>query len=97
MAKLKRDPTRFAFMSKYDIYNEEDLFQIEVDALEAIEPEAFRSMVLAAVDEFFDEEIYRQTMREMMPTRKEIREEVISQTDDLRASLQTQRGSDDEE
>ena len=36
-------------------------------------------------------------MREMMPTRKEIREEVISQTDDLRASLQTQRGSDDEE
>ena len=97
MAKLKRDPTRFAFMSKYDIYNEEDLFQIEVDALEAIEPEAFRSMVLAAVDEFFDEEIYRQTMREMMPTRKEIREEVISQTDDLRTSLQTQRGSDDEE
>ena len=51
MAKLKRDPTRFAFMSKYDIYNEEDLFQIEVDALEAIEPEAFRSMVLAVVDE----------------------------------------------
>lgn len=90
MSKLKRDPARFTFMEKYGIEDEDDLFQIEVDALEAIAPEAFRNIVLASIDEFFEEDIYRETMHDFMPTHKEICEEAIRQVGDLLASLQTQ-------
>jgi Protein of unknown function C-terminus (DUF2399) len=62
MSKLKKDTNSFAFMEKYHLESEDDLFQIEVDALEAIAPEQFRELVLQSVDEFFDKRTYRQAL-----------------------------------
>jgi hypothetical protein len=87
MAKLKRDSNRFAFMEKYNLKNEDDLFQIEVDALEAIAPEEFRDLVLQSVDEFFDDDIYQQVLDET-PTEKELDEIAIKKTRELLADLQ---------
>jgi hypothetical protein len=70
MAKLKRDSNRFTFMEKYNLESEDDLFQIEVDALEAIEPDEFQRLVLESVDEFFDDKIYKKNLksRKITPT-----------------------------
>lgn len=57
MAKLRRSAECDRFERKYG-----DLFQIEVDALQALEPEPFKDMVLNCVDELFDESIYEQNL-----------------------------------
>jgi Protein of unknown function C-terminus (DUF2399) len=90
MSKLKKDTNRFAFMEKYDLDNEDDLFQIEVDALEAIAPERFRELVLQSVDEFFDKRIYRQVLN-TSPTKENLNRLAITKTKNLLASLQNQK------
>jgi hypothetical protein len=95
MRKLKNDSNRFAFMKKYDLETEDELFQIEVDALEAIAPEQFRTLVLESVDEFFDEEIYQQVL-DTTPTEEELKKLVILKTGDLLASLQNSGADEDE-
>jgi len=87
MSKLKRDSNRFAFMEKYHLEREDDLFQIEVDALEAIAPTEFRDLVLQSVDEFFKDDIYQRVLDET-PTEKELKKLGITKTKDLLASLQ---------
>lgn len=96
MAKLKRDPNRFKFMEKYDLKSEDDLFQIEVDALEAIAPEEFSNLVLESVDEFFDEQIYQENLndREITPTKEDLDKLAILKTTDLLASLQSEMEND---
>ena len=85
MNKLKKDTNRFPFMEKYG-----DLFQIEVDALEAIAPEAFKDMVLACVDEFFDEDIYQENLndKDITITEEDFKPVVIDKFTNLLASLQ---------
>ncbi len=97
MAKLKQDPNRFAFMKKYNLKNENDLFQIEVDALEAIAPEQFKQMVLDAVDEFFDNEIYEENQedRSITPTKADFKQTAKDETIDLMASLESESESED--
>jgi len=75
LIKLKRDTNRFSFMQKYGLINEDDLFQIEVDALEAIAPQDFREMVLESVDEYFDEDVYRANLedREITPKKQDFK------------------------
>jgi hypothetical protein len=90
MSKLKRDSNRFAFMEKYDLESEDDLFQIEVDALEAIAPEQFRALVLQSVDEFFDKRIYRQVLNSA-PTKEDLNRLAIAKTKDLLTSLLKQK------
>lgn len=50
--KLKRDKRTEGFIEKYG-----ELYAVELDALAAIEPDRFRSMIQESVDQFFDEEI----------------------------------------
>lgn len=90
MNKLKRDSNRFEFMEKYDLESEEDLFQIEVDALEAIAPEQFKNMVLQCVDEFFDKSIRKKNVRNrrITPTEGDFKEIVMQKTINLLASLE---------
>ena len=90
MNKLKRDSNRFAFMEKYDLESEEDLFQIEVDALEAIAPEQFKDMVLQCVDEFFDKAIHKKNVRNrgITPTAGGFKEIAMQKTINLLASLE---------
>ena len=89
MNKLKRDSNRFAFMENYDLESEDDLFQIEVDALEAIAPTQFRTLVLQSVDEFFDEEIYQDVLKDT-PTKQDLNELAKSRTEELLANLQNE-------
>jgi hypothetical protein len=85
--KLKRDSNRFAFMQKYNLKSEEDLFQIEVDALEAIAPTEFKTLVHESVDEFFDKVIYQDVLNNS-PTEQDLNKLTLSKTRDLLASLQ---------
>jgi hypothetical protein len=63
--KLKRDTRSRSF--RYNHNNE--LFQVEVDALPAIISDEFRKMVLEPIDAYFDETIYQKLMEKYTPTR----------------------------
>jgi hypothetical protein len=79
-------------MKKYNLKSEDDLFQIEVDALEAIRPEEFKEMVLACVDEFFDQKIYQKNLkdRKITPTEDDLETLAIDKTRDLLVYLQSE-------
>ena len=38
--------------------------QIEIDALAALEPDAFRDLVIDSVEQFFDKDIYEEVLKE---------------------------------
>lgn len=59
LRKLRNDPRARSFQAKHG-----ELFQVEVDALQAYAPEEFRTMVLDSVDQFFDESIYDKLLAE---------------------------------
>ena len=60
LEKLKRDSRRFSFMRRHN----GELFQVEVDALAALEPDAFRDMILNSVDRYFDEGVHKEALEE---------------------------------
>lgn len=60
LEKLKRDTRARSFMIRHD----GELFQIEVDALQAYAPNEFKRLVQQSVDEFFDEDIHQQVLAE---------------------------------
>jgi hypothetical protein len=60
LAKLKKDNNRFEFMKE----NDGQLFQIELDALQALRPDDLRKLLLDSVDSLFDEDIYDKVMNE---------------------------------
>jgi hypothetical protein len=55
LIKLKRDPRRRSFMDRHN----GELFQIEIDALQAYAPPQFKNLVQNSVDQYFDEGIYQ--------------------------------------
>lgn len=57
-AKLNRDPNKDSFKAE----NNNQLFQIEVDALNALKPEDFVTLLEDSVDRYFDEDIYDEVM-----------------------------------
>ena len=58
LTKLRRDPRRQSFMNKHN----GELFQIEIDALQAYAPLEFKNLVQNSVDRYFDERIYQQVL-----------------------------------
>ena len=62
--KLRRDTRARSFMTRHD----GELFQIEVDALQAYAPDEFKRLVQLSVDQFFDEDTYQQILAEYAPT-----------------------------
>jgi hypothetical protein len=57
-AKLMRDINARVFMSE----NDDMIFQIELDALNALRPSDFISLLEGSVDKHFDESIYREVL-----------------------------------
>jgi len=54
MKKLRRDSNANSFREQ----NEGRLFQIEVDALDALSPDELKKLLLGNIDRYFDERIY---------------------------------------
>jgi hypothetical protein len=61
LMKLERDPNSYSFIKE-----NEDLYQIEIDALQN-DPERFKRLVLSAVCKYFDQCIYKSVMAEFTP------------------------------
>jgi hypothetical protein len=68
-AKLRRDANAKAFM----IENDDMLFQIELDALNALRPQDFIELLQDSVDKHFDESIYQEVLDDPAHSEKEIR------------------------
>ena len=76
MEKLRRDDNRAWFIEKFG-----SLFQVQLDAMQSIHD--FKDIVLDAVNEYFDNEIYEQNEEEEMPTDDEAKEIVKTQVKEL--------------
>jgi hypothetical protein len=76
LAKLSRDKRREQFKKKYGIppgkETDNQLFQIEIDALAAANPAEFKKMVLDAIKPFYDEEIYKCLLSDVSHSKKQI-------------------------
>jgi hypothetical protein len=73
LAKLKRDRNATEFMRE----NDGQLFQIELDALEALRPDDLRDLLLESVDDLFDKEIFIEVINDPKHQPDEIRRLVI--------------------
>lgn len=60
LTKLEHDSRRWQFRKNHN----GELFQVEVDALAALAPDAFRDLVLNSVDQFYNEDIYEAALNE---------------------------------
>jgi hypothetical protein len=58
LRKLKKDTRARSFMRRHN----GELFQIEVDALQAYAPEEFKNLVQQSVDKYFDQHIYNEVL-----------------------------------
>jgi hypothetical protein len=58
LRKLRKDTRAKSFMSRHD----GQLFQIEVDALQAYAPEEFKNLVQQSVDQYYDLKIYNEVL-----------------------------------
>jgi hypothetical protein len=85
LAKLKKDSRRFQFMETHGLDSEDQLFQVEIDALAALQPDVFRDLVLNSVDQFYDEDIYEETSNET--TKDDIRKIVKKSAQNLASRL----------
>jgi hypothetical protein len=65
LTKLRRDTRAKSFMSRHD----GELFQIEVDALQAYAPDEFKRLVQDSVDQFFDEDTHQRVLAEHSATK----------------------------
>jgi len=69
--KIDNDTRTEKFVEKYG-----ERYAVELDALLALRPDQFKSMVEGSVDQFFDQEIYEEVMAENLPemvVRKKVR------------------------
>jgi len=60
--KVNHDTRKKGFIKKYG-----KLYIVELDALLAIVPDQFKSIIQGSVDQFFDQEIYQEVMGENQP------------------------------
>jgi hypothetical protein len=60
--KVNNDTRKNGFIRKYG-----KLYIVELDALLAIVPDEFKSIVQGSVDQFFDEEIYQDVLSDNQP------------------------------
>lgn len=65
LAKLKKDKRKTQFKEKYSLKSDDDLFQIEIDALAASNAADFKKMVLDEIKPFYDEEIYERLLSDI--------------------------------
>ena len=82
MAKLLRDPNAQHFRDEHD----GELFQIELDALQALQPKTFKRLVLSNIDQHFDEHTYQRLLNQHKPASiyRLVKEQVAQLQSDLR-------------
>jgi hypothetical protein len=61
--KIRKDTRTNKFMEKYG----GKLYGVELDALLAVIPDQFRTMVKQSVDQFFDDRVYKKVLRAHQP------------------------------
>jgi hypothetical protein len=81
--KLKKDTRAKSFMSRHN----GELFQIEVDALQAYAPEEFKILVQKSVDKYFDQDIYNQVLSDPIHSEEGINRLVKKQVRSLVKNL----------
>jgi len=62
--KLKQDPRKERFKEKYDLKSDNELFQIEIDALAAFNPEELKQMLRDAILSYREHEIYDKLLKD---------------------------------
>lgn len=72
LAKLKEDRRKEQFKKKYHLKTDDDLFQIEIDALAATDPAAFKKMILDEIEPLYDKEIYKRLLSYVSHSEKQI-------------------------
>jgi hypothetical protein len=82
MAKLLRDPNAQHFRDEHD----GELFQIELDALQALQPKTFKRLVLSNIDQHFDEDTHQRLLKQYKPASiyRLVKERVAQLQSDLR-------------
>jgi hypothetical protein len=60
MTKLQRDPNA----DNFRLSNGGRLYQIEVDALQVLNPDTLRDLLISNIQQYFDERIYRKALSE---------------------------------
>jgi hypothetical protein len=70
--KLKQDPRKERFKQKYDLKSDNDLFQIEIDALAAFNPEELKQMLRGAILPYRDHEIYEKLLKDEKHSHEQI-------------------------
>lgn len=87
LAKLNKDNNRFDFKRE----NNNELFQIELDALETLRPDDLRNLLLKSVDDPFKPEVYEDVMNDPEHQSEEIRRLVIKKLIAYARKLQRQQ------
>lgn len=72
LAKLKQDKRKKQFKEKYNLQSDDELFQIEIDALAASNAAEFKKMVLDEIKPFYDEEIYERLLSDVKHSNEHI-------------------------
>jgi hypothetical protein len=72
LAKLKKDMRKEQFKEKYNLKSDDELFQIEIDALAASNAADFKKMVLDAIKPFYDEEVYQRNLSDVKHSNEHI-------------------------
>lgn len=65
LTKLKKDWRKIQFKQKYNLKSDDELFQIEIDALAASNARDFKKMVLDAIKPYYDEGIYQRHLSDV--------------------------------
>jgi hypothetical protein len=85
--KLRRDPNRFEFMTRFGLKSEEDLFAIQLEAMQSPRVrEYFRKLIQASVDKYFDPTLYKQVLSDR-PSSEQIKKHVCKQLNNLLTKL----------
>jgi hypothetical protein len=85
--KLKKDPNKKEFMTKFNLKSEDELFAIQLEAMQSQKVrEYFRKLVQDSVDKYFDNDIYKQVLADL-PSREKINKRVRKQLNELLIGL----------
>lgn len=62
LAKLREDRRKERFKQKYGLRSDDDLFQIEIDALAAYAPLEFKNMIINEIKPYYNRQIYERLL-----------------------------------
>jgi hypothetical protein len=91
--KIERDPRYQSHILK-----EGELIAVEVDALDALQPDVLKELVEKSIDDYYDSQIYKEQILDKYGTadyKRSINNDLISKVEDLLQELKDKRDNDD--